>query len=237
MRCLSLPKAAAVLNGAPGLRPGYVFVAASDTATTPFAEYQICFKCHSSWTTQPAGQTDLAMALNPANPSHHAVEAPGANPGISPAAFTAAWSAASIVRCGDCHGSESGGSRGPHGSLYPTILARPYEISPQLHTTTGDELCFQCHAFSVYADPSAPPAQLSASRFNPPGAGRGHAGHVGESRVPCYACHVTHGSATLGHLVVLGRNPGIVSYSATPAGGTCTATCHGPQTYTVNHAR
>src|SRR5262249_30581555 len=72
----------AVLNGAPGFRPGYVFIAASDTATAPFAEYQICFKCHSSWTTQPAGQTDLAMALNPANPSHHPVEAQGANSGI-----------------------------------------------------------------------------------------------------------------------------------------------------------
>ena len=227
----------AVLNGPPGIRPGYIFLAASDTATAPVAEYQLCFKCHSSWTTQPSGQTDLAMALNPANASHHPVEAQGANPGISAAAFAAGWSASSLVRCGDCHGSESGASKGPHGSLYPTILAKPYAASPLPHTTTEDELCFRCHAFSVYADPNAPPAAQSASRFNAPGAAKGHAGHVGESRVPCYACHDSHGSPTLRHLIVSGRNPGITSYTETPAGGTCAPTCHDPKSYSVNYAR
>src|SRR5262249_37233606 len=134
----------AVLNGPPGVRPGYIFVAASDTATAPVAEYQLCFKCHSSWTTQPTGQTDLAMALNPANPSHHAVEAPGADPNINPAAFAPGWTARSILRCGDCHGSESGSSKGPHGSLYPTILSKPYDASPLPHASTEDELCFRC---------------------------------------------------------------------------------------------
>jgi predicted CXXCH cytochrome family protein len=224
-----------VLNGAPGIRPGYVFLAASDTATAPFAEYQLCFKCHSSWTTQPSGQTDMAIAFNPANPSHHAVEARGADPGISPAAFATGWNAASVLRCGDCHGSDSGVSRGPHGSLYPTILARPYDASPQPRATTADELCFRCHQYAVYADPNG--GQLPASRFNPPGDAKGHAGHVGASQVPCYACHVTHGSATQRHLIALGRNPGMVSYTETPTGGTCASTCHDPKSYTLNYGR
>jgi predicted CXXCH cytochrome family protein len=226
-----------VLNGAAGVKPGYVFVPASDTTTTPVAEYQLCFKCHSSWTTQPTGQTDLARALNPNNPSHHAVEAPGANPGISASAFAPGWNARSMVRCGDCHGSESGGARGPHGSLYPAILSRPYATSPQPHATTPDELCFRCHEFSVYADRNAPEAAQSASRFNRPATEKGHWFHVAEKSVPCYACHDSHGSSTLPNLLVLGRNPGLVSYMQTPAGGTCTPTCHAPQSYTVNYAR
>jgi hypothetical protein len=77
---------------------------------------------------------------------------------------------------------------------------------------------------------------LTASRFNAPGAVRGHAGHVG-LQIPCYACHTTHGSTTLPHLIVTGRNPGILSYSESPTGGTCTATCHVARTYNTNYAR
>jgi predicted CXXCH cytochrome family protein len=227
----------AVLNGAPGVRPGYVFIPASDTTTAPVAEYQLCFKCHSSWTTQPSGQTDMARALNPANPSYHPVEAPGANPGIRSAAFTMGWNAGSMMRCSDCHGSESGSSRGPHGSMHPAILAGPYQASPQDHDATPDEVCFRCHTYGVYADPQSPPEVQSASRFNRPLFESGHVFHVGDKRVPCYACHDSHGSATQPHLMVLGRNPGLIGYSATPAGGTCTPSCHAPKTYQVNYGR
>jgi hypothetical protein len=36
---------------------------------------------------------------------------------------------------------------------------------------------------------------------------------------------------------VTGRNPGILSYSESPTGGTCTATCHVATTYNTNYAR
>jgi hypothetical protein len=100
-----------------------------------------------------------------------------------------------------------------------------------------DELCFSCHSFDVYANPGAPDLVRADSRFNKPGAGQGHAEHVGERSVPCYACHVTHGSPTRGHLIVTGRAPGILAFTETPTGGTCQATCHEAKTYTVNYAR
>ncbi|HEY6195021.1 MAG TPA: cytochrome c3 family protein [Candidatus Eisenbacteria bacterium] len=227
----------AVQNGPAGTAPGYTFVAASDTLTAPVAEYQLCFKCHSSWTTQPASQTDLAKVLNPANPSFHPVEAPGTNANIAAGAFAGGWNAGSMVRCGNCHGSDPGGSAGPHGSVYAGILPKPYAASPATHTTTSDELCFSCHTFEVYADPTAPDPVRGASRFNAPGALRGHAEHVGQLSIPCYACHTTHGSSTLPHLLVTGRSPGIISYSESPTGGTCTATCHAAKTYATNYAR
>jgi len=227
-----------VQNGPAGTPPTYTFAAGSDTLSAPLAEYQLCFKCHSSWTTQPTGQTNLAFQLNPANASYHPVEAAGRDPSIAPGAFVPGWSAGSLTRCGDCHGSDfDGGPRGPHGSIYRHILKRPYTASSQPRPMTSDELCFTCHAFDVYANPAAADLVRGESRFNKPGAVLGHAEHVGERNVPCYACHVTHGSPTRGHLIVTGRAPGIVAFTESPTGGTCQATCHDAKSYTVNYAR
>ena len=58
-----------------------------------------------------------------------------------------------------------------------------------------------------------------------------------EEGIPCYACHATHGSISFGHLIVTGRNPGIVSYTENASGGSCTPTCHDSQSYQVNYPR
>jgi predicted CXXCH cytochrome family protein len=227
-----------VQNGPAGTVPTYTFAAGSDTLSVPVAEYQLCFKCHSSWTTQPTGQSNLAFQLSPANASYHPVEAPGRDPFIAPGAFVTGWSAASLTRCGDCHGSDfEGGPRGPHGSSYRYILKRPYTASSLSRFMTSDEQCFACHAYDVYANPAALDLVRANSRFNAPGAAQGHAEHVGARGVPCYACHATHGSPTRTHLIVTGRTPGIVAFSETPTGGTCEATCHAAKSYTINYPR
>ncbi len=228
-----------VTNGGAGQAPVYTFTAGVDTLSQPLAEYQLCFKCHSSWTVQPSGQTDLAMVLNPANPSYHPVESPGGDAAIAPGAFVSPWSAASTTRCGSCHGSDAGTTEGPHGSSYRYILRNTYQASPARRTMASDEICFLCHKWDVYANPNASPSTLAYSRFNPPGAEKGHAQHVGEEQVPCYSCHVTHGSTSMKHLLVTGRNPGIVAYTETAGGGSCSPVggCHGTETYAINYAR
>ena len=220
-----------------GVPRTFTFIAGSDTVSTPVAEYQLCYKCHSSWTVQPGGQTDLAAALNANNPSYHPVEAAGRDATIHLGAFTPGWSPSSLTACGDCHGSDYEGSRGVHGSNYEYILKKPYTPSSLPRMMGSDESCFSCHSYEVYGNGSSPESVQGESRFNAPGAIVGHAGHVGSHDVPCGACHVTHGSATQPHLIVTGRIPGIVSYTESPTGGTCTATCHGPATYAVNYAR
>ncbi len=226
-----------VQNGFAGQRPQYTFIAGQDTLTAPDAEYQLCFKCHSSWTTQPSGQTDLALELNPANASFHPVEAAGRNPNISAMAFAPGWSASSLTRCGSCHGSDFGSTAGPHGSSNPFLLRRPSPASSASRAMASDELCFSCHAYDVYANPAALPGTRAASRWNGPGVANGHAEHVGAAQVPCYACHVTHGSAQQPDLIATGRNPGMIAYTSTASGGTCTTTCHAVESYTLNYAR
>lgn len=228
----------AVLNGAAGTPPSYTFLAGADTLTPPVAEYQLCFKCHSSWTTQPTGQSDMATLLNPNNPSFHPVEAAGRNPGIQALAFVPGWGPSSITRCGSCHGSDVPTVRGVHGSLYPAILKKNSVTSSSTHLSSPDELCFSCHAYGAYADPASSPLERGASRFNAPASPYGHAEHVGTAQVPCFACHETHGSTRQPFLIATTRVPGITSYTSSPSGGTCTSTCHvDVKTYAVNYVR
>lgn len=226
-----------VSNGPAGTPPSFTFIPGSDTLSAPGGDWQVCFKCHSSWTTQPSGQTDLARVLNPNNPSYHPVEATGRDATLRADSFVPGVSTLTRTPCGSCHGSDDPMSKGPHGSLYPSILRAPYDASPARRNMAANELCFTCHSYDVYANKDAPESVRSASRFNKPNADKGHAEHVMEENVPCASCHVTHGSTTLGHLLVTGRNPGIVSYTQTANGGTCAATCHGSESYNVNYAR
>lgn len=226
----------AVTNGAPGIAPSYSYRGPSDT-TPPVAEYQICFKCHSSWTTQPPSQRDLSVLFNTNNPSYHPVEAQGKNLSINPNAFVNNWSATNLMYCGDCHSSDDANARGPHGSQFRYILKRDYVASSASRTMSSAELCFDCHRYDVYANDSASNTVKGYSRFNPPAWDRGHTRHVGGDRYPCYACHESHGSTTKPHLIVTGRSPGLTNYTQTATGGTCYPTCHGSETYTINYPR
>jgi hypothetical protein len=75
------------------------------------------------------------------------------------------------------------------------------------------------------------------SRFNLPAYSQGHTFHVGSRRYPCYACHQSHGSTAKPGLIVTGRTPGLNTYTQTTTGGTCSPTCHGTETYTLNYVR
>lgn len=122
-----------VSNGAAGSVPTYTWVPPT-SGTTP-KEYELCFKCHSSWTTRPAGQTDLALVLNPANESFHPVEAAGKTTSSQLTASLAGGTGlphlttTSVISCGDCHNNDAlptnvslvagytgTAPKGPHGS-------------------------------------------------------------------------------------------------------------------------
>lgn len=226
-----------VMNSSPGAIPWYEYLPASNISM-PTLEYEICYKCHSSWTQQPPGQQDIASLLNTNNASFHPVEAQGKNLGIDPNSFVdKTMNSFSTIYCSDCHGSDDSTLRGPHGSQFPNILKRPYETQSNSRPSTREDLCFICHSFDTYADLFAALFQQEASRFNPPASSNGHVFHVGQQNIPCFACHESHGSPRFGALIVTGRYPGLKSFSMTTAGGTCLPTCHDSRSYTGNYPR
>lgn len=215
------------LNGAPGLPPSYTEVYAAGR------EYQICFKCHSSYVKMPPfGLIDYAIKFNPANPSYHPVEATGRNRGIKPAAFVNGWDQKSTMYCSDCHANpkEPGVARGPHGSKFKPMVAGEY--GPLAPAGRRDELCYLCHNRQTYAEDE------EGSRWQGKG---GHADHITKNKVECFKCHETHGSAFTDHLIKIMpplETSGTVGFSHVSTGGSCTSSCHERPTdsYRYEHA-
>jgi predicted CXXCH cytochrome family protein len=200
---------AGVLAGAAGVEPAaypavlpatgtYPMTSAAQSAYTlsPSAarEYQVCFKCHTSYAfgsappIAPSGGpgTDVAAAFNPNNRSYHPVVGP---PRLRTAAsnLLAPWNtttAATRMYCTDCHGNNETTSvsvpQGAHGSTNPYMLrfanATWSTTSPTLSSGTG--FCFNCHS-------------AAASRNS----NNVHSRGDHQSR-PCQACHSAspHGS-------------------------------------------
>ncbi len=122
-------------------------------------EFQVCFKCHSSFTTLPTYQPDgwngaayvanglrkltsanasqvldsrdLAQEFNPNNASFHPVIAQGRNTQAPAGGFVPGWSANSMVYCSDCHtnANQPTNGYGPHGSPRLHILFGANEYS------------------------------------------------------------------------------------------------------------
>ncbi len=123
------------LIGASGVTPTYAGAGAPTGFTfnkNTTYEYEVCFKCHSSFTTLPtylpAGWTgtadqadalrkittggtntqiadsrDMAQEYNPANQSYHPVMAAGKNLNINAATFQTGWTFTSMMYCTSCH--------------------------------------------------------------------------------------------------------------------------------------
>jgi predicted CXXCH cytochrome family protein len=210
-----------VLAGVPGVEPAsypavlpatgvYPMTSAPQSSYTVITassrEYQICFKCHSSYAfgsappIAPSGGpgTDVAAAFNPNNRSYHPVV--GA-PHLRTAAsnLLAPWNtttSATRMYCTDCHGNNETTSvsvpQGAHGSTNPYMLrfsvATWSTTSPTLSGGTG--FCFNCHSAS---------AARSMNNVHSVGS------H--QSR-PCQACHSAspHGSFRAG-LIALTTDP------------------------------
>jgi predicted CXXCH cytochrome family protein len=222
------PYASSALKGVPRVSVNnlsstavaYTYRPATDP--TPVKEYEVCFTCHSAWTTQPAGQTNYAAVFNTKNPSFHPVEATALDTGINPGAFVNGWGPGMMVSCTDCHTSDDTNIRGPHGSANQWILKKPYTRSTS-GALASNGLCFDCHNPSVYNTSGS-----TLSRFS----GRDRPGHT-HGGYNCYACHESHGSTSKPFLI--GNN--LETYTKTSTGGTCNPTCHGNENYTVAYPR
>jgi len=187
--------------------------------------YEICFKCHSSYTAL-GGRPDDAAEFAPTNASLHSVSTASTST-VPAGTFVAGWTASSILNCTDCHGDDGrtgAQARGLHESASAPILIAPYlGASP----ADADLLCYDCHKYTVYgtgADDA--PTGMSFFQRTSPGI-RLHSSHVasvatGGHGLACSACHVSHGSATNPHLL---RDD--IGFTSTGAdAGVCSNGCH-----------
>lgn len=196
-------------------------------------EYEMCYACHGVGEQARAAMTrvdpvtNVRSELDPANPSYHPVVGPGRNPNV--AGLEPGFSPASVIRCSDCHSSDSGrtpnGSKGPHGSIYEPILEREYQVGdPAPESFQSYALCYKCHnRTSLMTD----------------GNGFPHRRHVVEGQASCAVCHDAHGSrrntrlinfmvsARTGNRVVSPSSAGRLEFVDFGHGrGQCSLTCH-----------
>lgn len=154
----------------------------------------------------------------------------------------------SYLYCSDCHSSDqgraSGGAEaaGPHGSNWPHLLERRYELEPPPPVAGGSgsgvifsdglngtaALCYKCHDTTN--------SILQNSSF------REHRTHIVEQRTGCGTCHASHGVAggtatnnyaliDFDSAIVRASSSGALRFERTGAfHGRCYLTCHN-----VNH--
>lgn len=228
-----------VINGAAFTIPTYVYHAPDDPTPAQY-EYQLCFKCHSSWTilplTSPSGRapSDKAKQFNPNNPSYHPVEAPGKQTGaVIENSLLAPYTASSTIFCSDCHASDSSTApRGPHGSSNRFLLKANYTVTElrSSYLSSDFALCYTCHSESALLDESENSVNTNF-RF--------HRKHLQEekgnrSTLPvCASCHGDSHGSQRERLIDFSQEAHLesfISWNSQQAGGgvgQCSLTCHG----------
>lgn len=214
---------------APFIRPGMTGASGVNRSGNAVAkatyEYEVCYKCHSqrnfadAVVTRHAGNENIADEFNPTNASFHPVEAIGRSNSVP--SLKQGYTVTSIIYCTDCHTSDSGDAKGPHGSTHRPLLAGNYTV---LDNTTESpvayDACYKCHnRSSILEDRSF----------------KRHHLHISDVKAPCSACHDPHGVKQSTHLINFDTT--IVSKTQTTGQGptftdlgdkrgSCTLRCH-----------
>lgn len=194
--------------------------AAASPVPQVHAEYEVCFRCHGDTAVGPSKVNRQYPEINtrrefqdlgPTN-SFHPVVLQGRNPNVP--SLRPPLTTTSLIKCSDCHNSDSGpkaggsGASGPHGSVYPPLLERQLVLGDVGATTGNSALCFKCHDFGNGAWPQ-------------------HVQHIGMTS--CVTCHDPHASP---NQRLINFNPGVVTGARAfqvrgVNHGVCTLTCHG----------
>ena len=149
-------------------------------------EYQICLKCHSDYTTLPAGSPNIAEEINPNYPSTHGIAGVGNNAFCNSTTMNEPWGTSKRAWCSDCHRSDNPADPGgAHGSNVEHMLVATI-VSDDVN---GTPLCNVCHKSTVYWDGSSAPSRFSQ-----------HPSTKGAHQLPkgCFECHMWDFASTGG---------------------------------------
>jgi predicted CXXCH cytochrome family protein len=204
-------------------------------------EYELCFRCHADSVSRGQGyvnrqhvETNTRLEFGASSRSYHPVVSAGKNPNVP--SLIAPWSAASLMKCTDCHNNDQSpatggiGPNGPHGSAFSPILERQLTVVDNtVESSVAYALCYKCHSR---------PSILSDASFravNALGQDRGHRFHIVDQKTACTTCHDSHGVSMSEHLINFNTtyvspsaSSPMIKYTSTGSGsGSCTLSCHG----------
>ena len=221
------PALQAEMTGASGVDP--VWTGAGTPASYSWLasatrEYQVCFKCHSSYTALPSyapdgwfgssfvanglrkltsgnpqqviDSRDMAREFNPYQASFHPVAAPGRNTNIPAGSFVSGWTQNSLVYCSDCHqnANPATGGSGPHGSPLLHLLGGSSNYSTVMQDKAPRVPSTQV-CFNCHSYATYVTGQNQSTNFS------FHSKHMNNDwGTTCYTCHDSHGSEQL-HLI------------------------------------
>ncbi len=200
-------------------------------------DYQVCYKCHSSYWTNLSGNSagsvrNIAAEFyrTSSTSSYHFVEKTS-NGNLSPNVLTHMvaggtdhdgnpWKNNSKMYCTDCHGTPTG-AKGPHGSVNEGLLkGMPYDFTVTSRSNMDSRtICFNCHSYSYYT-------------------GSSHMTQDSDHNGPCFICHGSrvHGSNNRHLMQVRNTNTSspdyepysnVTSYSDGTSNGACKTNCGG----------
>ncbi len=158
--------------------------AAGTAVAAASREYEICFKCHGDNADRPPArisrhivQTNTRLEFDSANASFHPLIQTGINRDVP--SLKEPLTEDSIVKCTDCHASDSDTIRGPHGSAFSPILVRNYTTADfTSESASAYALCYGCHDRDSILDDQS---------FEK------HKKHIVDKKTPCSVCHDPHG--------------------------------------------
>lgn len=199
-------------------------------------EYQICFKCHGDLSNNVLASVPQPITRYWTNTRDNRVKFGGVSyhPVLQPLnkisdnLLVAPYYKGMMLYCTDCHGSDTGTTRGSHGSIYEFILVAKFDTSDILPTSptaylTDNALCFKCHSATALFGTSTKFPQ--------------HKKHLTDQHMErCAYCHDPHGSPVNSGMINFDMRPGIVSLSngkpitlsyPLSTKTTCVLVCHG----------
>lgn len=159
-------------------------------------EYEICFKCHSSYASPlPTGMPDIQAELN--STYRHPILGVGNDANLNTSALVNSWTPSSYMTCSDCHGATTGPA-GVHGSSSLAAGSRGGILKTDGSVDDGGEVCYPCHNVSTYT--GATKAATGYSRFTHPTNGKHVNATLNVFGIWCLNCHGGRPGAATGSM-------------------------------------
>lgn len=203
---------------------GSIYHSQVSAATVDEVTGKPCYKCHASKVTAPFVHSGLAD--KECTPCHNAT---GGNHQSNHSLYAVKDKSSKI--CYECHDNQTSKK-----SVHPPIMENDCLVCHAPHASNFKfqlglpvkDLCFECHEKTLVTE-----KETEKNSFRD-GVNNLHNVHAEKNGIPCLTCHDIHASDQM-HMIrakgMNGKEAVTITYTTTPKGGNCTASCHDALSY------